>query len=468
MSETGPLVTLEAVRPTSADPEPEGEGTMIDSRWRPLALDVPLGVLVGMVSVFAARFAAYAAQDPRYTGFDGPPWGHARGHGFGQGPGFARPDLTQSLGEPYTWAAVLWAAILGLGIAFRRVRPRTGYAVSVVGVTGYLAVGLPFGPALIAPALGLVAMATRMSVRQWVPWTVLLAPMLWAGFVSQPALGFTDAGLYSTLVLLGAAMIMPALFATLRRNRIDASRRTRELELRRAAYSERLRIARDVHDLIGHSLSVINMQAGVALYVLDKQHATARTGDHGADDHDALLAGVDHRSDDHKVIESLQAIRSTSKTALDELRTTLGVFRGEAGDERSPVAGLARLPELAESMRAAGLEVLLNTTDVAGLPGPVDSAAYRIVQEALTNVARHAPDATATVTIRRSPERLVIDVVDDGPGGPVPVDSRGHGLIGMAERARSVGGSVVAGPLPSEGFGVHAEFPIMVSGSATA
>jgi signal transduction histidine kinase len=107
--------------------------------------------------------------------------------------------------------------------------------------------------------------------------------------------------------------------------------------------------------------------------------------------------------------------------------------------------------------------VQLITAEVGDLPGPIDAAAYRIVQEALTNVARHAGDAAATVAIRREPGRLIIDVTDEGPGGAVPSDTPGSGLIGMAERARAVGGSVSAGPLAGGGFGVHAEFPIMVS-----
>ncbi|HEY9290293.1 MAG TPA: sensor histidine kinase [Microlunatus sp.] len=425
---------------------------MAESKPRLLLLDIPLALLIGAVSLGVARISAELAgrpQDPR----GGPPWAQPGGHG---GPEWAPPDFRGDLGEPYSWVALLWVLILMLGVAVRRLRPRTGYAITVIGATGYLAAGLPFGPVLVAPALCLVTMAMRMSVRRWAPWAVLLVPMIWAGFVSEDYLGLTDPTFYSTLIMLSAAMLMPALFATLRRNRMDAGRRTRELELRRAAYQERLRIARDVHDLVGHSLSVINMQAGVALYVLDKDRAAgAADGATG--------------SDNAKVAESLQAIRSTSKSALDELRATLGVFRGEAGDQRAPVAGLQRVPELVESFRRAGGAVELIMDDrVRDLPGPVDSAGYRIVQEALTNVAKHAGRATATVRIERQPELLVIDITDDGP----PVrdsagarDTGGNGLIGMTERASSVGGFVRTGPLPDRGFGVHAEFPLLTSRS---
>jgi signal transduction histidine kinase len=269
--------------------------------------------------------------------------------------------------------------------------------------------------------------------------------MIWAGFVSDDYLGLTNVGLPSALILGGAAMITPALIAGLRRSRRDATRRTHELDVRRAAYQERLKIARDVHDLVGHSLSVINMQAGVALYLLDKDGNTVPAGEQ------------------RQVHESLQAIRSTSKSALDELRATLAVFRGEDGDQRGPVAGLDRLPEVIEAFRTAGRTVELLIDDqheqLPQLPGPIDTAAYRIVQEALTNVARHTRGASALVSILVSDQELIIDVTDDGP--PVqPRQHDGNGLIGMSERAEAVGGTVHTGPLPDHGFGVHAEFSI--------
>ncbi len=426
---------------------------------RPPALDVLLGLSVGVTAVAAARMAGTFGALAAGPDFGPPgPWGR---HGHAPGP--VPVDLQRPLTEPYTWAAVLWAATVLLGVVFRRVRPRTGYVVTVLGATGYLAAGLPFGPVLAGPVLGLAALAGRTAIRDWLPWSGLLAPLLWAGFVSEPYLGLTDPGYYSTLVLLGAAMVMPALFVTLRRNRVDADRRNRELELRRATYSERLRIARDVHDLIGHSLSVITMQAGVALYVLEKRGPTG---------------GLPET--DRQVAESLQAIRSTSKGALEELRVTLGVFRGETDPGRTPPAGLDRVPELVEAMRSAGRQVRLIMADVGVLPGPVDNAAYRVVQEALTNVARHAGRATATVTIRRGGNVVIIDVSDDGTARPRVGVSRsdaagsaagsarsgGSGLIGMAERAASVGGTVTAGPRPEGGFVVHAEFPIMVADGA--
>lgn len=438
---------------TRLDPDLMTGRSEMGVRSRSLLLDVPLGMAVGLAAFGAARVAGmmiHAGVQPM-----GPPW-------MQPGPGRGRPEFPFQIevGEPYTWSALCWVLVVGTGIAFRRVRPFTGYALTVVGATGYLAVGLPFGPVLFGPALGLLALATRMPVRRWVPWAALLIPLIWAGYVRDPYLGFADPNFYLAIILGPPLIMVPALIASIRTIRIEENRRAHDLELRRTAYQERLRIARDVHDLIGHSLSVINMQAGVALYVLgkdrDNDHAEAGAG-----------AGPEHRIED-----SLEAIRSTSKNALDELRTTLAVFRGETADGREPVSGLARLPGLIDSFRAAGRTVTIRTEgELDDLPGPVDNAAYRVLQEALTNVARHAAGAAAEVVITRTPTRLIVEISDNGPGSAVDgagTDHRqanGSGLIGMSERARAVGGDVIAGPRPGGGFAVHAEFPIRVAGT---
>lgn len=417
-------------------------------RSRPYLLDVPLGFVVGLAALGIARVQASIVRQG--TPVTRPPW---------MQPGFQRQrglDFPSDvvLHEPYTWAALVWVVVLGLGIAVRRVRPVTGYALTVIAATGYLAVGLPFGPVLVAPALGLLALATRMPVRGWAPWATLLLPLIWAGFVHGDYLGFADPNFYTALILGPPLIMVPALVATIRRIRTEENHRAHELELRRAAYQERLRIARDVHDLIGHSLSVINIQAGVALYLLDKDPKTTDP------------------ERDNRVQDSLQAIRSTSKNALDELRATLAVFRGDvweprSGDSRAPVSGLARLTELVDTFRAAGRTVTVHTEGTLDdLPGPVDTAAYRVLQEALTNVARHAGGAAAHVVIIRSAERLIVEVTDDGPGlsrvgsAPDQQHTKGSGLIGMSERARAVGGDVITGPGPDGGFIVRAEFPL--------
>lgn len=423
---------------------------LVTVRSRPCLVDAPLGFVVALLALGIARVEASIVRGG--TPPMRPPWmqpefqQHQHPH-FG----FAQPG---ALHEPYTWAALVWVIILGLGIAVRRIRPLTGYSITVIGATGYLAAGLPFGPVLLAPALGLLALATRMPARGWAPWSALLLPLIWAGFIQGDYLGLADPNFYTAIILGPPLIMVPALIATIRRVRTEENRKAHDLELRRAAYQERLRIARDVHDLIGHSLSVINMQAGVALYLLDKDQMASEP------------------EPDHRVGDSLQAIRTTSKNALDELRATLAVFRGEVSDDqsvdgRAPVSGLARLPELVDTFRAAGRTVTVRTEgELDGLPGPVDNAAYRVLQEALTNVARHAAGAAAHVMIIRSADRLIVQVTDDGPGPSrtgAAVDqqqTRGSGLIGMSERARAVGGDVVTGPGRSGGFIVRAEFPL--------
>src|SRR5918998_636305 len=228
----------------------------------------------------------------------------------------------------------------------------------------------------------------RPEVADWV-----LAPVLAPGFGPEPYLGLLNPSLYAGVVFGVALAIVPALFALLRRSRRESERVAREQDRRRYAYEERMRIARDVHDVVGHSLSVITMQAGVALHVLDR------------------------RPD--QVAESLEAIRSTSREALAELRMTLEMFRDpEAGGPRAPVPGLARLDDMVGALPKAGRTVPLERVppaDSQPLPGAVDQAAFRIIQEGLTNVVRHAGNATATERVIREPGRLEAEVADDGP-----------------------------------------------------
>jgi signal transduction histidine kinase len=222
----------------------------------------------------------------------------------------------------------------------------------------------------------------------------------------------------------------------IRRTRREAVVQERDADLRRSAYEERLRIAREVHDLIGHSLSVINMQAGVALHVLDRRPEQAE--------------------------ESLRAIRQTSKDALAELRSTLAVFRDPGRAEpTAPEPGLGRLEHLITAMRQAGRTIELNVDEEIGnLPPTLDHTAYRIVQEALTNVVRHAGDAAAEVSIGRQGQRLLLTIIDHGP--PIRSDklAEGHGISGMRERARAVGGTLTVQPQPGGGVAVRAQLPI--------
>jgi signal transduction histidine kinase len=226
---------------------------------------------------------------------------------------------------------------------------------------------------------------------------------------------------------------MPAMIAVLRRDRRETERQERDLDRRRYAYEERLRIAQEVHDVVGHSLSVINLQAGVALHVLDK------------------------RPD--QVAESLEAIKKTSKEALAELRTTLEVFREPGPDEpRAPRPGLGRLDDLVGALRSAAARLPSSgqprprPAPCRGRPGGLPDH-----QEALTNVVRHASRAAATVRIDRTDSLLVVEVADSAAGQAPLVE--GNSIRGMREQARAVGGRLDVGVHP-RWRGRRAELPL--------
>lgn len=403
---------------------------MMRAARRELPLDLALGVLVGLLSIGAARLSRFAADTMR-TGHGFTPGGPAA-HGMTGWPGFAD---TAGLSATFWPLLIGWAILLAVGVAGRRQYPRIAYLLTIVAGCGYLLSGFPFGPVMLAPALTLLAMARSLPTRRWIGWIGLLALFVWSGFVGQPAFGLTDLNFYQALIFGSGLMLLPALIGLIRRTRDEARRRTRELELRRSAFEERLRIARDVHDVVGHSLSVINMQAGVALHLLDRRPEQAET--------------------------SLQAIKATSNNALDELRSTLAVFRTEdyAGD-RSPVAGLDRLAELIGAFEAGGRRVeVIGADDLAARSAATDLAGYRIIQEALTNVARHSSDADSRVELRSEHDQLHIKISNGGPRVRLPIEHDGTGITGMSERASSVGGSLHAGPRPEGGFLVEAWLP---------
>ncbi|MFC7492621.1 MULTISPECIES: sensor histidine kinase [unclassified Nocardioides] len=212
--------------------------------------------------------------------------------------------------------------------------------------------------------------------------------------------------------------------------RLEEAERTRDEVARRHAVEERLRIARELHDTLTHSISVIKVQAGVAAHLARKN---------GQEPSAALLA-----------------IEEASTDAARELRSTLEVLRREDDNHGN---GLERLPALVERARSSGLPATLTVRGrTRTLPADVDQAAYRVVQEALTNVSRHAGAATASVQITYGPDSLTVRVEDDGSGSrtpPVP----GYGLIGMRERVTALGGTLSAAPLATRGFAVLVELP---------
>ena len=217
--------------------------------------------------------------------------------------------------------------------------------------------------------------------------------------------------------------------------RAEEAERTRDEAARRRAMEERLRIARELHDSLTHSISVIRVQAGVAVHLARKRG--------------------------EEVPPALLAIQEAGADATRELRTTLSVLRSEQDGDRS---NLGQLDSLVARARAAGLPVTVTVTGAERvLPPDVDQAAYRIVQEALTNVSRHAGRACASVHLDYTPDALAVRVDDDGRGTSTGAAPRspgpGLGLIGMRERVTALGGRLHTGPRDGGGFRVHAEFP---------
>lgn len=396
-----------------------------------LPVDAALALVVGALALGSSRWRAWS---------DGPgrPPGMPMRHG---GPPFrsADPSLTSTAWE-LPWLSGLGIAVIMAGLLVRRLFPRTGYVVVTVATGAFLAAGGPYGPVLLAPGLAVLGMATTLPLRSWAPWLALLPVMMSAGFWRQPYGGLLDPALWPAAVFGSAAIILPALFVVLRRARRETDARDRELERDRYLYAERLRIAREVHDVVGHSLSVIHLQAGVALHVLDKRP--------------------------EQVAASLEAIRATSKEALAELRHTLGVFRdADAPEPAAPQAGLGRLDDLVAPLRAAGrsVDVRFHGDRTATVPAAVDHAAYRIVQEALTNVVRHAGAASVQVEVTAADGQLRIVVADDGPTTTAADLQPGHGIRGMRERATAVGGQLQVRPGDGGGTVVDAVVPLVMA-----
>ncbi|WP_435158675.1 sensor histidine kinase [Amycolatopsis sacchari] len=317
-------------------------------------------------------------------------------------------------------------ALSAAALAFRRSRPVSSFAVSYAATIVLLATGFPYGPIVQLPALALYSLAA------WRPPRVSGAV---CGLALAVCLPLELAGHWApwpvpvTLAVTGGWLVFPWLVGLAVRAYRRIRERADEAERARHVSEERLRIAKDVHDLVGHGLAVISMQAGVALHVLDRQPADVRT---------ALLA-----------------IRETSRDALDGLRVAL-----DGPDAtRQPLRGLDELGDLVRTVNGGGLTVVL---DVAGtrpqVPAAVDVAGYRIAQEALTNVVKHAAARRATVHVAYEETGVRLVVTDDGKTTGAHL-GRGRGLIGMRERAQAVGGTLTARPLTTGGFAVSAFLP---------
>ncbi len=404
---------------------------------------------------------------------------------------------------------VMLLAVICLAIMLRRRKPPAMLLIVAVGVCAYFGIGYPWGPVFLPLTIALGgAVLAGYRLLAWISSGVIYAFIVWGGFYlgglgHRPHLaGAFEVAAWPLLILIGAEVLRSG------RERAQSAAHGREELSRRRESEERLRIAQELHDVLAHNISLISVQAGVALHLMDER--------------------PDKAADQART--ALTAIRQASKEALGELRSVLGLLRSPASEHAplSPVPGMAQLSDLTSRASAAGLTV---RTEVAGderpLPADTDLAAYRIVQEALTNVIRHAGATTVTVRVSYGAASLGVEVEDDGrgtaarPRGPGArggpgadasattrqgsattrqgnattrqgnatarqgnattgqgnattgqgsatarqgsrsgPDAGGNGIAGMRERARLLGGELTAHPLPGSGFLVRARLPI--------
>jgi signal transduction histidine kinase len=342
-------------------------------------------------------------------------------------------------------AAYLLLAVPAIALIWRNSRPVEVLGLAVGGAVGWAALGQIDGAALVPVIVGVYWIALTRA------WSIAVAAGL-AGaaaiFVTEGLLGpfgwfgGPNATMWPELLAAGAV----GAYVSARRQWLAAERdraeQAREAETRRRVDAERMRIARELHDVVAHSMAMINVQATAASMQLATDPASAA--------------------------EAIQAIRRASKSGLRELRAILEVLRQADGESPAvPVPDLRAIAALVEASNAAGTPVTLTPAEPpVPLPPPVALAVYRIVQESLTNVVRHAGRVTTTVGLRQDGGHLCVDVVNEGAAAPAAFgDGAGAGLAGMRERAVALNGTLDAGPRPGGGFAVHARLPLASGGS---
>jgi signal transduction histidine kinase len=357
--------------------------------------------------------------------------------------------------KPATSRGVIIGILLGLGLAvpviFRRANPIASYATAVVAGGIQVALGIHLIGTNLAILILLYTLAAYCSRRVsiWglavclagsaigvVRWSYLGGPDVLGKWAVEAVL-FAGPALLAWV--LGDSMRYRRAYYASLEDRAARLERERDAQARVAAVAERARIARELHDVIAHNVSVMVVQADGASYTLATDPGRAK--------------------------EALAAISATGRQALAEMRRMLGVLRREEdgpAELRAPQPGIGELGELLDQARRAGLPVSFTVEGVPQpLPGGAALAAYRIVQESLTNTRKHAgPVASASVVVRYTSSALVLAISDDGPGVAAAPDGGGHGLTGMRERVAMYGGSVAAGPRPGGGFEVVATLPL--------
>ena len=333
-------------------------------------------------------------------------------------------------------AAYLLVALSALALAWRRRRPVTALALSLAAALAYTCLGYVDGAVIVNPMFALYAVALVAPTGRAIALSVLTAVALMAANAEFDPLGATSGGFFLIPGMAAFALVLGLWVAS----RHAYGQREGAEQARRAVDAERLRIARELHDVVAHTMATINVQAGVAAHVFEQQPDQAA--------------------------QALEAIKRASKEGLRELRGILNVLRqADELDPRAPAPRLSQLDVLIENATRAGLPTAV---DVHGeprpLPATVDLAAYRIVQESLTNALRYAGPTAATVTLTYDHDHLVLEIVDGGRGSQDAAhQGGGHGIDGMRERAAAAGGTLEAGPDPKGGFRVSARLPLGVS-----
>ena len=421
--------------------------------WRPSTRDTAIAVVVTVIAVVASYGEAHPTNPGAY--------------------------FTGSHHLPHTPnAALLLVAVGGAALAWRHRYPRLVVCVATAATIAYTLPGYVNGVAVLLPAVALVTVATKFPVRHSVAWAVALTVVLMAATAANNPLG-RESGAFWIIPANNAVALFVGI-AIANRGYVDAARaqaaRQATLDAQRRVDEERVRIARELHDVVAHTMATITVQAAAATQLLRD------------------------RPDD--AAESLKAIRAASKDGLRELRAILDVLRTATGDAdepadpTQPAPGLSRLDALVSGVCAAGLPVTVTVTGrPRDLPAVTDLSAFRIIQEALTNTLRHAGPATAAVTVDYAEAALRVEVTDTGQGltdsaaeaayaaffasagspsfapGFFAADNSGqaagtaggtvgHGLRGMRERAAAAGGTIEIGPREAGGFRVAATLPI--------
>jgi signal transduction histidine kinase len=419
------------------------------TQWRPSTRDIAIAAVVTIIAVLAAYGEAHPTDPSKYF---------TNGHHL-----------------PHTPTAALLLVVLAGGVlAWRHRYPRLVVGVATAATVAYSLPGYVNGVALLLPAIALVTVATGFPVRQSATWALAVTIVLMAATGPNNPFGLYGGSFWIIPANNAVALFVGIAIANrsyVHSARIQAARQA-ALDAQRRVEEERLRIARELHDVVAHTMATITVQAAAATQLL--------------------------RDRPDEAAESLKAIRAASKDGLRELRAILDVLRtatsdgDEPADPTQPAPGLSRLDALVAGVRAAGLPVTVTVTGrPRDLPAVTDLSAFRIIQEALTNTLRHAGPATAAVAVDYGADALRVEVTDTGRGltdsaaeaayatfvigAGLPIQApitfgqdpaatsagtAGHGLRGLRERAAAAGGTIDVGPRPAGGFRVAARLPL--------